>query len=414
MDKLVQTQQKPVISNDGASIMKLLDIVHPAAKTLVDIAQAQDAEVGDGTTTVVLLAAEILKTAKDFVNEGMHPQVIIRGIRMALRKAIESLNSMAVTISETNPEEKRAMLEKVAGTALNSKLIRSHREYFAKMIVDAVSMLDADLDLGLIGIKKVAGGSVTDSTLIHGVAFEKTFSYAGFEQQPKQFTSPRILLLNLELELKSERDNAEVPPFPRFDIDPDQSFGVSEHCGHGVASDLRETGRLHRCGRQYRALSPPDRRPGHAVLRGPRRVLRGPRFGRRHEATGARHGRQDPVDGVRTDVVGAGELRGVRGSAGGEQAVQSVHGLRGVDVGDVPAARRCGAVLGGSGAIDPRCVFDRKKLRDRLADGDQEVHSQQSRRGRRRRGGDGGLRGAAARIEDDRREIAARRGRRGA
>ena len=167
MDKLVQTTQKPVISNDGASIMKLLDIVHPAAKTLVDIAQAQDAEVGDGTTTVVLLAAEILKNAKEFINEGMHSQVIIRGIRAGLRKALETLNTIAVTISDSNPEEKRKMLEKVAGTALNSKLIR-------------------------------------------GVAFEKTFSYAGFEQQPKYFKSPKILLLNLELELKSERDNAEV------------------------------------------------------------------------------------------------------------------------------------------------------------------------------------------------------------
>ena len=198
MDKLVQTTQKPVISNDGASIMKLLDIVHPAAKTLVDIAQAQDAEVGDGTTTVVLLAAEILKMSKEFINDGMHSQVIIRGIRKGLKIILEHL------------DKKRMMLEKVAGTALNSKLIRSHRDYFAPLVVDAVTSLDADQDLDLIGIKKVSGGSVTDSTLIHGVAFEKTFSYAGFEQQPKYFENPRILLLNVELELKSERDNAEV------------------------------------------------------------------------------------------------------------------------------------------------------------------------------------------------------------
>lgn len=210
MDKLVQTTQKPVISNDGASIMKLLDIVHPAAKTLVDIAQAQDAEVGDGTTTVVLLAAEILKMSKEFINDGMHSQVIIRGIRKGLKIILEHLDKIAVTISDAEPEKKRMMLEKVAGTALNSKLIRSHRDYFAPLVVDAVTSLDADQDLDLIGIKKVSGGSVTDSTLIHGVAFEKTFSYAGFEQQPKYFENPRILLLNVELELKSERDNAEV------------------------------------------------------------------------------------------------------------------------------------------------------------------------------------------------------------
>jgi hypothetical protein len=218
MDKLVHTNQKPVISNDGASIMKLLDICHPAARTLVDIAQAQDAEVGDGTTTVVLLASEILKNSKEFINEGMHSQVIIRGIRKGLKKALETLNSIAVTISDEEPAQKRMMLEKVAGTALNSKLIRSHRDYFSPMIVDSVLMLDKDLDLSLIGIKKIPGGSVTDSKLIRGVAFEKTFSYAGFEQQPKFFSNPKILLLNLELELKSERDNAEVsfPPLMKI------------------------------------------------------------------------------------------------------------------------------------------------------------------------------------------------------
>ena len=140
----------------------------------------------------------------------MHAQVVIRGIRQGLKKVMEHLNAVAIKVSEEEPEKKRQMLEKVAGTALNSKLIRSHRDYFAPMIVDAVCSLDDDLDLGLVGIKKVSGGSVTDSTLIRGVAFEKTFSYAGFEQQPKYFDNPKILLLNLELELKSERDNAEV------------------------------------------------------------------------------------------------------------------------------------------------------------------------------------------------------------
>ena len=112
MDKLVQTTQKPVISNDGASIMKLLDIVHPAAKTLVDIAQAQDAEVGDGTTTVVLLAAEILKISKEFINEGMHAQVVIRGIRQGLKKVMDHLNDVAITVSEEEPEKKRKIIGK--------------------------------------------------------------------------------------------------------------------------------------------------------------------------------------------------------------------------------------------------------------------------------------------------------------
>merc|ERR1711933_648974 len=90
-------------------------------------------------------------------------------------------------------------------------------QFFAAMSVDAVSMLGEDLAISAVGIKKVTGGSVTDSLLIDGVAFKKTFSYAGFEQQPKKFTNPKILLLNLELELKAEKDNAEV----RI-TDPDQ------------------------------------------------------------------------------------------------------------------------------------------------------------------------------------------------
>merc|ERR1719430_1968696 len=115
--------------------MKLLDVVHPAAKTLVDIAKSQDAEVGDGTTSVVILAGEFLKQFKAFVEEGVHPR---------------------------------------------------------------------------ISIKKVAGGALEDTTLVPGVAFKKTFSYAGFEMQQKYYKDPKIALLNIELELKAEKDNAEV------------------------------------------------------------------------------------------------------------------------------------------------------------------------------------------------------------
>jgi T-complex protein 1 subunit eta len=103
------------------------------------------------------------------------------------------------------------MLEVFAGTALNSKLISNQKDLFAPMVVDAISMLDPELlDLNLVGVKKVPGGSVTQSFLVPGVAFKKTFSYAGFEQMTKSFTNPKILLLNVELELKSEKENAEV------------------------------------------------------------------------------------------------------------------------------------------------------------------------------------------------------------
>jgi T-complex protein 1 subunit eta len=106
--------------------------------------------------------------------------------------------------------EQRSLLEKCAQTALNSKLIAHQKEFFGEMAVDAVLSLEDDLNLKMIGVKKVAGGSLTDSVLVKGVAFKKTFSYAGFEQQPKKFSDPLICLLNVELELKSEKDNAEV------------------------------------------------------------------------------------------------------------------------------------------------------------------------------------------------------------
>lgn len=124
--------------------------------------------------------------------------------------------------------ETRELLVRCAATAMNSKLIGSHKDFFAPLVVDAVLKLDLDQDLNLIGVKKVPGGSMEvrrrllvgrfrplanirqDSVLVEGVAFKKTFSYAGFEQQPKKIVNPKIIALNLELELKAEKDNAEV------------------------------------------------------------------------------------------------------------------------------------------------------------------------------------------------------------
>lgn len=108
-------------------------------------------------------------------------------------------------------ESGRQALVKCAETALNSKLLSHYKTFFAEMIVKVVEKLDVNLlDKDLIGIKQIMGGSVLDSELIDGVAFQKTFSYAGFEQQPKKFLNPKIILLNIELELKAEKDAAEI------------------------------------------------------------------------------------------------------------------------------------------------------------------------------------------------------------
>lgn len=212
MDKLIHDDKGNVtISNDGATIMKLLEVVHPAAKTLVDLSLSQDAEVGDGTTTVVLLASEFLREAKPFIEEGVHPRSIIKSYRQACQLAIDKLKSTALSLEGKSEAEKRDLLLKCASTSLNSKLVSGEKDFFSQMIVDAVSVLDpATLDLKMIGMKKVTGGGLRDSFLVQGVAFKKTFSYAGFEQQPKSFNNPKILLLNVELELKSEKENAEV------------------------------------------------------------------------------------------------------------------------------------------------------------------------------------------------------------
>ncbi|XP_078062062.1 T-complex protein 1 subunit eta [Mustelus asterias] len=211
MDKLiVDDRGKATVSNDGATILKLLDVVHPAAKTLVDIAKSQDAEVGDGTTSVTLLAAEFLRQIKSYVEEGLHPQIIIRSFRRATQLALEKIKAIAVTVKKDNKEDQRVLFEKCAATALSSKLIALQKGFFSKMVVDAVMMLDDLLPLKMIGIKKVQGGGLEESELIAGVAFKKTFSYAGFEMQPKKYEKPKIALLNVELELKAEKDNAEV------------------------------------------------------------------------------------------------------------------------------------------------------------------------------------------------------------
>ncbi|XP_063836944.1 T-complex protein 1 subunit eta [Ostrinia nubilalis] len=212
MDKLIVDHSgKSVISNDGATIMKLLDIVHPAAKTLVDIAKSQDAEVGDGTTSVVILAGELLKRVKPFIEEGVHPRIVVRAMRTAARLSVARVGELAVKIDNKSPHEQRELLRKCAMTAMSSKLIHQQKGHFSQMVVDAVLSLDAPLlPLDMIGIKKVSGGALEDSFLVAGVAFKKTFSYAGFEMQPKSYNDCKIALLNIELELKAERDNAEV------------------------------------------------------------------------------------------------------------------------------------------------------------------------------------------------------------
>ncbi|KAI7984547.1 T-complex protein 1 subunit eta [Camellia lanceoleosa] len=195
MDKLIHDDKgNTTISNDGATIMKLLDIVHPAAKILVDIAKSQDSEVGDGTTTVVLLAGEFLKETKPFIEDGVHPQNLIRSYRTASNLAIEKIKELAVSIEGKSLEEKKILLAKCAATTLSSKLIGGEKEFFASMVVDAVIAIGYDDRLNMIGIKKPS---------------KRPSHMLGLSSNQKVL-NPKILLLNVELELKSEKENAEI------------------------------------------------------------------------------------------------------------------------------------------------------------------------------------------------------------
>ena len=141
MDKLIVNERgEAQITNDGATILKLLDIVHPAARSLVDIARAQDAEVGDGTTSVCVLASELLREAEKLVMAKIHPQTIVEGYRIASAAALRALEASAVDNS-ADATQFRTDLFNIARTTLSSKVLSQDKDYFANLAVDAVLRL---------------------------------------------------------------------------------------------------------------------------------------------------------------------------------------------------------------------------------------------------------------------------------
>jgi T-complex protein 1 subunit eta len=207
MDKLIHNGNKrSIVTNDGATVMRELDIVHPAATLLVEVAKSQDEEIGDGTTSVVVLSCALLDAALPYLEDRVHPQYVCRCYRNALQTVISKLNEIAVSINTGE----RSILENCAATTLRSKLVADSRQFFAKMIVDAVDNLDDNLRLEDLGVKLVKGGGIEDSFFVAGVAFKRTFFYAGFDQQPKHFDNPKVLLLNVELELQGASNDSEV------------------------------------------------------------------------------------------------------------------------------------------------------------------------------------------------------------
>ncbi|KAM0688426.1 hypothetical protein COBT_000317 [Conglomerata obtusa] len=204
LDKLIVTGSKILITNDGATIMKSLNLNHPAAKLMKSISVSQDDEVGDGTTSVVLLTVEILKSLEEIIKKN-NVMTVYEHIDNILVDCLNVIEENCIDIEdENNIESRKVYLQKLAKTALTSKVVKYDKDHFSKMIVDG---LQEDTN---IVIKKTKGGSCKDSFLFSGIAFEKCFTYAGYEQQPKFIENPLVLLTNIELEWKSERENAEM------------------------------------------------------------------------------------------------------------------------------------------------------------------------------------------------------------
>lgn len=209
MDKmLVDSLGDVVITNDGATILKEMDIEHPAAKMIVEVAKTQDDEVGDGTTTAAVFAGELLKKAEEMIEQDVHPTIIAAGYRIASTKAGDILKTLAKPITSDNKE----LLTKISDTAMTGKGAEASKEVLSKIAVDAItSIVDQDggnkVEIENVKIEKKVGGRIDDSELIEGMILDKERVHANM---PKKVESAKIALLNTAIELKETEVDAEI------------------------------------------------------------------------------------------------------------------------------------------------------------------------------------------------------------
>ncbi len=210
MDKmLVDSLGDIVITNDGVTILKEMDVEHPAAKMIIEIAKTQDNEVGDGTTTAVVLAGELLKRAEELLDQEIHPAIISNGYRLAAEKAVEILNEIAIPISKDDDE----MLKKIAMTAMTGKGAEVALDKLADIVVKAVKAVVEEVDGKLkfdpdfVKLEKRQGGSVEDTELVDGIVLDKEVVHPGM---PKRVENAKILLVNSALEVKETETDAKI------------------------------------------------------------------------------------------------------------------------------------------------------------------------------------------------------------
>ena len=210
MDKmLVDGLGDVTITNDGATILKEIDVQHPAAKMMVEIAKTTDSEVGDGTTSAVVLAGALITKAEELVNKGVHPTIIVDGYAKSADKALDILENIAIKIDPTD----KTWLTKIATTSMQTKLVSEDAPHLSKLIVYAITQIAEkvgetyEIDLDNIKVEKKPGGSLSDTTLITGMVLDKEVVHSGM---PKSITNAKIALLNAALEIEKTEISAEI------------------------------------------------------------------------------------------------------------------------------------------------------------------------------------------------------------
>ncbi len=210
MDKmLVDSLGDVVITNDGVTILKEIDVEHPAAKMVVEIAKTQENEVGDGTTTAVVIAGELLKRAEELLDNEIHPTVIANGYRLAAEKAMEILKEIAIDVSKEDEET----LKKIASTAMTGKGAEVAIDKLSEIVVKAVKAVaeetngKIEVDTDNIKIEKRTGASVEETELIEGIVLDKEVVHPGM---PKRVKNAKILVFNGALEVKETETDAKI------------------------------------------------------------------------------------------------------------------------------------------------------------------------------------------------------------
>ncbi len=210
MDKmLVDTLGDVTITNDGATILKEIDVQHPAAKMMVEISKATDTEVGDGTTSTVVLAGALLEKAEELIGKNVHPTVVVDGFKKASEKAIAELQQIGIKV---DPLDKN-LLKKIAVTTLSSKLVSSNSDELADIIVDAVLSVAEKtgdkykVDIDNVKLEKKGSSSIKNTQLIHGIVLDKEVVHGGM---PKRVDNAKIALLNAPLEIEKTEFDAKI------------------------------------------------------------------------------------------------------------------------------------------------------------------------------------------------------------